>query len=553
MEPVEHEFSYPVSMAYLDLDELRTVFARRMFWSVGRMNLAWFRREDYLGDPEIPLAAAARDLVEAELGTRPTGPVRLLTNLRRLGHNFNPVSFYYCFSPDGETIEATIAEVTNTPWGETHRYVVPGAGRATVDKAMHVSPLMGMDQSYELNLGDPGPSLTVGIASRAQGRPMFAATLALERRELTRAQMARALVRYPAPTAAPHGAHLSAGAAPATEGSAMASASERVARALLGRLRNGHLIVFDPATDVERSYGHADSDLRATITIRRPGFHRALLRGSNGLAESYADGIWECDDVVMLIRMAARNMRSIDRVRRVIHPVTSLVQRIKGLRSAPDPPAQPPPDRGALRPGQRPLRALPRRVAHLFGRDLRVARGHARGGPAVKASRHLPEARAGPGRPPGRDRIGLGRAGDARRRRVRVPRVTTTTISQEQFRVVQERAAAAGLQDRVTVLLSDYRDLEGRYDKLVSVEMIEAVGWQYFDTFFAKCSDLLRPGGSMLLQAITIEDERLRGREGLQELHQHPHLPRRLPAFAGGHRAAHAPRRVTWWRWAART
>jgi DUF1365 family protein len=200
MEPVEHEFSYPVSMAYLDLAELRTVFARRMFWSVGRMNLVWFRREDYLGDPETPLAAAARDLVEDQLGIRPAGPVRLLTNLRRLGHNFNPVSFYYCFSPGGERIEATIAEVTNTPWGETHRYVVPGAGRATVEKAMHVSPLMGMDQSYELNLGHPGSSLAVGIASRAQGRPVFAAALTLERRELTRAQMARALVRYPAPT-----------------------------------------------------------------------------------------------------------------------------------------------------------------------------------------------------------------------------------------------------------------------------------------------------------------------------------------------------------------
>lgn len=200
LEPVEHEFSYPVSMAYLDLDELRTVFSRRLFWSVGRMNLVWFRREDYLGDPDTHLAAAARDVVEAELGFRPTGPVRLLTNLRRLGHNFNPVSFYYCFGPDGERIEATIAEVTNTPWGETHRYVVPGAGRATVQKAMHVSPLMGMDQSYELNLGIPGTNLTVGIASRAQGTPVFAAALALERRELTRAQMARSLVHHPAPT-----------------------------------------------------------------------------------------------------------------------------------------------------------------------------------------------------------------------------------------------------------------------------------------------------------------------------------------------------------------
>ena len=87
-------------------------------------------------------------------------------------------------------------------------------------------------------------------------------------------------------------------------------------------------------------------------------------------------------------------------------------------------------------------------------------------------------------------------------------KVTTTTISKEQFALAVERIAAAGLQDRVTVLLSDYRDLAGQYDKLVSVEMIEAVGHRYYDTFFAKCGALLKPDGAMLLQAITIADQR---------------------------------------------
>jgi cyclopropane-fatty-acyl-phospholipid synthase len=85
-------------------------------------------------------------------------------------------------------------------------------------------------------------------------------------------------------------------------------------------------------------------------------------------------------------------------------------------------------------------------------------------------------------------------------------RVTTTTISAEQHRYVQARVRAAGLADRVEVLLKDYRELEGSYDRLVSIEMIEAVGWQYFGRFFARCSDLLRPDGAMLLQAITIDD-----------------------------------------------
>jgi len=87
-------------------------------------------------------------------------------------------------------------------------------------------------------------------------------------------------------------------------------------------------------------------------------------------------------------------------------------------------------------------------------------------------------------------------------------RVTTTTISREQWRLTRDRVAAAILGDRVDVLCMDYRDLTGTYDKIVSIEMIEAIGHQYYDTYFAKCSELLAPHGAMLLQAITIADQR---------------------------------------------
>jgi cyclopropane-fatty-acyl-phospholipid synthase len=87
-------------------------------------------------------------------------------------------------------------------------------------------------------------------------------------------------------------------------------------------------------------------------------------------------------------------------------------------------------------------------------------------------------------------------------------RVTTTTISREQWKLARERVQEAGLQDRIEVLLQDYRDLEGQYDKLVSIEMIEAIGHAQYETYFARCSQLLKPDGAMLLQAITIPDQR---------------------------------------------
>ena len=88
-----------------------------------------FRRRDYLGDPAVPLHRAVRDVVEDQTGARPEGPIRLLTQLRSFGHCFNPVSFYYCFEPGGERVQALVAEVTNTPWGERHAYVIEGKQR----------------------------------------------------------------------------------------------------------------------------------------------------------------------------------------------------------------------------------------------------------------------------------------------------------------------------------------------------------------------------------------------------------------------------------------
>jgi len=87
-------------------------------------------------------------------------------------------------------------------------------------------------------------------------------------------------------------------------------------------------------------------------------------------------------------------------------------------------------------------------------------------------------------------------------------RVTTTTISREQYELARERIDAAGLADRITLLQEDYRDLRGQYDKLVSIEMIEAVGYRYYDAYFRQCGALLKPDGMMLLQAITIADQR---------------------------------------------
>jgi DUF1365 family protein len=207
---------------YLDLDELPGVLDPFPLFSARRPAPARFHRGDYMGDPDRPLAEHARDVVEEQTGGRPTGPVRLLANLRYLGHVFNPVSFYYCFDAAGEQVEAIVADVNNIPWGERHPYVLArGSRRGAVltdelDKTLHVSPLMGMDQTYAFRAGEPGERLSVHIESRpvqravrpshgkgvspgeGNGGKAFDATLSLRRQELSRARLAGMLTRYPA-------------------------------------------------------------------------------------------------------------------------------------------------------------------------------------------------------------------------------------------------------------------------------------------------------------------------------------------------------------------
>jgi DUF1365 family protein len=152
--PVANEFRYGIFMMYLDLGELDHLFDGYWFWSARRAAPAWFRRADHYGDPRQPLDQSIRELVERATGERPAGSIRLLTHLRHFGYCFNPVSFYYCLDAGG-AISHVVMEVNNTPWGETHCYVLPrpahgssGPLRFEFDKAFHVSPFLPMDMRW---------------------------------------------------------------------------------------------------------------------------------------------------------------------------------------------------------------------------------------------------------------------------------------------------------------------------------------------------------------------------------------------------------------------
>jgi hypothetical protein len=197
-----HELRHHIALVYLDLEELDGLLDGRLI--ACRPGLVRFRRGDYLGDPHVGLGDAVRALLVRRMGSAPAGPIRLLTHLRTFGHCFNPVSFYYCFTPQ-EQLDAVVAEVTSTPWGERHAYVLERSGEGPVldvsfAKALHVSPFMGMEQRYTLRAAAPDATLAVHIESHELGKLAFDATLALRRAPLSRRGLASLTMCYPAAT-----------------------------------------------------------------------------------------------------------------------------------------------------------------------------------------------------------------------------------------------------------------------------------------------------------------------------------------------------------------
>jgi len=197
--PKTHAFSYATYMLALDLDDLDGAQRWMPLFGVERAALMSFRRRDYRGDPARSLADTIRDDVERELGARPTGAVVLLTHVRVFGFVFNPVSFYYCYDAD-DALVAVVAEITNTPWGERHAYVLRAqGGRASSSfaKTFHVSPFMPMSQRYAWDLSDLDGRVAIAMANLEDGARVFSAKLVMVREPLTRAALLRAALSVP--------------------------------------------------------------------------------------------------------------------------------------------------------------------------------------------------------------------------------------------------------------------------------------------------------------------------------------------------------------------
>jgi cyclopropane-fatty-acyl-phospholipid synthase len=280
------------------------------------------------------------------------------------------------------------------------------------------------------------------------------------------------------------------------------SLARRAVHVILGRIQVGQLTVVEAGTETVFGPGSGDGP-RAIVHVRDPAAWPWLLKGSSGLAESYARGYWDTPDLTALIRIAARNTAELDAVRRRLAPLRAPFQRLRSARTTE---RQAEKDISSHYDLGNDLFELMLDPTMMYSSAYFAEPGMSLEEASV-AKLDLVCSKLDLGPHDHVLEIGAGWGGFAvHAARTTGCRVTTTTISREQHDWARDRIREAGVEDRVTLLLQDYRTLTGAYDKLVSIEMVEAVGWRDFGTFFERCSALLEPDGTMLLQAITMDD-----------------------------------------------
>ncbi|MCU0554941.1 MAG: DUF1365 family protein [Syntrophales bacterium] len=558
-KPREHRFRYPLYVYGFDLEELPELDRRLPFFGYNRFRPASVHDRDYLDDGPGTIREKLDRFLAREGFAEAVARVFLVTSPRYFHYVFNPVSFYWLFAADG-SLAGNVAEVNNT-FGEKHLYILRSPGRAggdrtatySTEKAFHVSPFNRIEGTYEFTFADIENALDVRIDIRQAGEIVFEAQLRGAPEPLTAASQARMFFRHPV---APHlsmprilyeAAKLSFGKklayhdkpvplSPMTIRTNPPTLVQRTcmktAFDLFGRAERGALRMTLPDGSV-KTFGDASSPGGAEMTVRDwRFFSRAVIGGDIGFGESYMDDEWDSPDLAGALAWFVRNRDAFfgryqrlepvfDRLNRLLYPMVenTLNGSKKNIITHYD---------------------LGNEFFKVFldpSMTYSCARWLNESDTLEQAQKNklqamIRKAAIGPG-----DHvleIGCG-WGSFAVEAVKATgcRLTGITISDAQYEYARERIRREGIEDRVEIVLRDYREIKGPFDRIVSIEMLEAVGHNYFETFFQCCDRLLKPGGVMALQFISIPDRRYdQYRRGHDWIRKHIFPGGELPSLA---------------------
>lgn len=546
----EHHFDYSLHLYLLDLDELEMLQRDSVCFGHNCLRPLTLNDRDYLYPGEAPLRQKVeRALIENGID-QPLGRIMLLTALRQWNYVFNPASFFYCYDQENRLI-CNLVQVNNT-FGEMHLYVLKAgeAGQAVqAEKMFHVSPFFPRTGYYQFDIGLPGREVSVKLTYFLDDNAALEASFNGTGEALSGQVMARTVILHPFRAAMTFPRILwQAGrlflqkklkvyskpdpCSPLTIREAPRPLLERLGKkvvtAFFRRLDHGQLTMHLPDGEDALVFGSAASLPQVTLTVHQPRFfQRVMLAADIGFGEAFVDGDWSSPDLVELLTLLSLREEAIDD-RSLWSAVPARIGNlISHVRRSNTPSGS-----------RRNIREHYDLSNELYGLFLDPSMSYSSGiflqaddsleqAQKNKVQAIIAKADIGP-----EDHvleIGCGWGGLA----LEVVkqsgcRLLGITISKEQFDWATRRVREEGLEDRIEIRLSDYRHVHGRFSRIISIEMLEAVGHRHMPGYFKVIDDLLAPRGRVVLQVITMPDQKyLQYRLGSDWLRKH--------IFPGGH------------------
>ncbi len=534
LAPVKHRFEYPVYFFCFDLDELPEIARKIPCFGHNRFNLFSFYDGDYLQRGPGTLRGKLADLLRAQGLDIELKRIELVTTARFLGHVFNPASFFYVYDAAGQ-LRALVTQVNNT-FGEMHVYtcidpVWDGAARlyrGQSAKVFHVSPFFDRTGEYKFVVSHPGETVDLNVNLYREGKPALLAQMTGKARPLTSGSLFATLVRFPLsvfltlPRIHWQAARLyfekklPAFKKPVPKSRmtlrmALPGFRQRLCMRLLlpffERIQKGRLTLAFP-DGTRRVFGGKHPGIEALIQIQHYDFFLRLARDAGiGLGEGYMEEDWETPDLTAVLNLLIENKPYLEHQNAFFEVLSRWINRGKHVlrkntihMSKKN--IQEHYDLGNAFYEQFLDETWMYSCAVFVTPDEDLAQAQLR-----KLHMVIDKAQIGPD-----DHVlevGCGWGGFALEAVRRTGcRVTGITLSEEQLKLASARVEEAGLSDRIEFKLCDYRHVTGHFDRIVSIEMLEAVGHEYFDDYFKTLDRLLKPGGRTVIQVITIPDDR---------------------------------------------
>jgi cyclopropane-fatty-acyl-phospholipid synthase len=535
--PTVHGFSYPVYTYVFDLNELPALEKLTPFFGYNRLRPVAVYDRDYF-EPEAGtiIEKTRRFLADHVSDPADIARVELVTSARFFNYVFNPVSFFYCYDTQN-SLKIILAHVNNT-FGETHVYILhkpletdaTSFTRYQIDKDFHVSPFFDREGRYDFHFKPLGDKLDIRITLIKEGKTVFTAQLAGAARPLNTGSLLKTIGRYPLsalltmPRILWEAGKLYFQRSLPVYKKPVATSKFTIRKPAITRVQKWAMtMVFSIANQMEygslemilpdrttRLFGDQKAGPHQRLYIHDYRFFtRLVTAGDIGLGEGFTAGEWETDDLPGLISLLLINSVSF-KTNRFSQAFSSFYKRLT--------------QRWLYRPQKNSVTGSKKNIeAHydlsnqMYSRFLDDTMTYSAAyfchpdEPLECAQRNKLRMLINKAQiEPHHHVLEIGSGwGSFAIEAVKLTgcRVTTITISEAQYRLAKERIDAAGLADRIDIQLRDYRDLTSQFDRIVSIEMIEAVGHEYLPEYFKSVDRLLKPDGLFVLQAITFADQ----------------------------------------------